>query len=351
MVPLALFGYFMCNVLLAWATLHQPYILTLKQTLSLPPPQNKNECIHSVIFELQPKIQLTQSSYKVTSFLDFQPFLRGFQPLNEYLKDLIIAIDNPAYFQRLVLPFSNVQITPLSNETAIWRFLNSPACKVHPYACQSKMKLEQYWLEIQYILKVFHVIYKKFLTAIHHIHYHPSQQQNMTIIKISEIYSLYGHYHAHTQILTPSEENFLDEFLKALYKINPSLHKSLTCMKRVGIFTWILGWGVYSNARSISKIKDNLHTLQKQNQLQDEQIKCLAKFLNLTMHQISRHSEMLYEMNTKIFIINNTLQHIIWNIDALHYESNVLHYFQTRIYRVHTSLYALGETLTHYMNI
>ena len=41
-------------------------------------------------------------------------------------------------------------------------------------------------------------------------------------------------------------------------------------MKRVGIFTWILGWGVYSNARSISKIKNNL---QKQNQLQDKQIK------------------------------------------------------------------------------
>ena len=50
-------------------------------------------------------------------------------------------------------------------------------------------------------------------------------------------------------------------------------------MKRVGILTWILGWGVYSNARSISKIKDNLQTLQKQNQVQDEQIKCLAKFL------------------------------------------------------------------------
>ena len=116
------------------------------------------------------------------------------------------------------------------------------------------MKLEQYQLEIQYILKVFHVIYKKFLTAIDHIDYHPTQQQNMTRIKRSEIYSLYGHYHAHIQVLTPSKENFLDEFMKALYKINPSLHKSLTCMKRVGIFNWILGWGVYSNPRSISKI-------------------------------------------------------------------------------------------------
>ena len=141
MVLLMSLGYLMCNVLIAWATLQQPYI---SKTLSSPPPQNKNEWVHLVIFKPQLKIQLTRSSYKVTSFLDFQPFLRGFQSVNEYLNDLIIDINNPTYFQRLTSPFDDVQITPLSNEMVIWKFLNSPACKVHPYACQSKMKLEQY---------------------------------------------------------------------------------------------------------------------------------------------------------------------------------------------------------------
>ena len=106
MVPLALFGYLMCNVLLAWATLHQPYISTPRQTLSSPPPQTK---MNGYIW----------SSYKVTSFLDFQPFLRGFQSVNEYLKDLTRDINNPNYFQRIVSPFSNFQITPLSNESLI----------------------------------------------------------------------------------------------------------------------------------------------------------------------------------------------------------------------------------------
>ena len=95
----------------------------------------------------------------------------------------------------------------------------------------------------------------------------------MTRTKRSIIYNVYGHYHTPTKILTPSEENFLDAFMKALYKINLSLHNNLSCMKRVSIFTWILGWCVFSNARNIAKIKDNLHTLQKQNQLQDKQIK------------------------------------------------------------------------------
>ena len=56
--------------------------------------------------------------------------------------------------------------------------------------------------------------------------------QNTIQVKRCEMYSLFGHYHTQTQTLTPSEEHFLDEFLEALYKINPSLHKSLTHMKK-----------------------------------------------------------------------------------------------------------------------
>ena len=83
----------------------------------------------------------------------------------------------------------------------------------------------------------------------------------MTRVKRSVFYDLYGQYHTRTKTLTPSEENVLNAFMKALYKINPSLHNNLSHMKRVGIFTWILGWGIFLNARNIAKIKDNLHTL------------------------------------------------------------------------------------------
>ena len=78
MVPHVLFRYLLCNILLAWATLHKSFLSIPGQTLSSPPPQNKNEWVHSVIYKPQPKIQLTGSSYKVTSFLNFQPFLKGF---------------------------------------------------------------------------------------------------------------------------------------------------------------------------------------------------------------------------------------------------------------------------------
>ena len=95
MALLMLFGYLMCNVLLALATLQQPY---LSKSLSSPPPQNPNNWVHSVIFKPQPKIQLTHSLYKVTSFLDFQPFIHGFQSVNNYLDNLWTDIENPYYF-------------------------------------------------------------------------------------------------------------------------------------------------------------------------------------------------------------------------------------------------------------
>ena len=70
------------------------------------------------------------------------------------------------------------------------------------------------------------------------------------------------------------------------------------------------------------------------------------------MHQVDKHSEMLYELDTKMLIINKTLQQLMYTLDIMRYESNLLHYFQNRIYRIYTSLYALQgdtESLFKYM--
>ena len=278
--------------------------------------------------------------------------MKGFQAVYQYLEDFKKDPNNSQYIQKLVFENIPVQIIPLSNETLIHKYFNTELCRFNPFSCTSKLKIEQYKLEIQYVDKVFHATYRKFLTAIDHIDYHPSQVQNTTRTKRSEDYAVHGYYCSYTRILTLSEEVFLDKFLIALHRINPSLNQDLSRMKGFGVLTWILGWGVLSNAQSIAKIKENLHTLQKQNQLQDKQIKYLAKHLNLTMHQVSRHEEMLYKMDTKMFIMNKTIQDIVMGISFLQYESDLLAYFQARILRLHSSLYALKgdvDSLYEYM--
>ena len=93
----------LCNVPITWATLQEPSIPTHGQSLSLPLPQNQNKWVHPVIFKQQPNIKLTQSSYKVTSFLDFQPFLGSFQAVNQYLEDFKKDLNNPNTFRNLFL--------------------------------------------------------------------------------------------------------------------------------------------------------------------------------------------------------------------------------------------------------
>ena len=46
------------------------------------------------------------------------------------------------------------------------------------------------------------------------------------------------------------------------------------------------------------------------------------------------------------------MQQLMWNFDAMQYETNLLHFFQNKLYRVYTSLYALQsdtELLFEYM--
>ena len=79
----------------------------------------------SIIFEPQPQMQLTHSSYKVTSFLDFQPFLQGFQNVKNYLDQLWTDIRDPFYYEYLFIPIQHIPIDPTINNSHIATFKNS----------------------------------------------------------------------------------------------------------------------------------------------------------------------------------------------------------------------------------
>ena len=89
-----LIGSLLCNVLITWAILQEPSMPTHGQSLSLPLPQNQNKWVHPVIFKPQPEIQLIWSSYKVTTFLDFQPFLESFQAVYQHLENFKKDLNN-----------------------------------------------------------------------------------------------------------------------------------------------------------------------------------------------------------------------------------------------------------------
>ena len=259
------------------------------QLLELP-PENKQNWAHPVIFEPQPKIQLTRSSYQVMTFLDFAPYIDGFNRVRRYIENYCYDLENPAYFNRIIQVSTNNGPSPLLNDQDLLAFHASNLCKHLPFECSTKLKIDCYKIEIEYLYELFSTTYHKFLNAIDHIDFHPSNlatSVNSTRMKRATWLKDNGFYYPYPFHLTPSKEKLLNCLLDMLKLMNLKLRDKLSRVKRFGIMMWILGWGVYSNSHSIRKIKQNLRDLQDQNILQDEQIKELAKHLNLTMTQVN----------------------------------------------------------------
>ena len=103
-------------------------------------------------------------------------------------------------------------------------------------------------------------------------------------------------------------------FLQAIKRVNLELHKKLIPVKHFDAMTWVLRWGVYSNPRAIKKTKDNLRILEGQNVLQEYKIHLLAKYLNVTYTMVKRHEKMLYEIDSRMYVFERTLQDIMNSI-------------------------------------
>ena len=224
-------------------------------------------------------------------------------------------------------------------------FQSSEYCKCLPYVCSAWLKIDRYLLEIEYLYDFFCHVYHKFLNAIDHINFHPSNlaaNDTSNRKRRSSILDIEGHYYPSPSKLTPSKEELLDRLLQTILEINPSLYNHMKRVKHFGLMTCILGWGIYSNFRSIRKM------------LQDKQIKELAKHLSLTMTQVNRHKDMLYELDSKLLILNRMLQDVMVQISYARYEANFVDHKQMRVNRIYMAIYALKEdidSLCEYMRV
>ena len=92
--------------------------------------------------------------------------------------------------------------------------------------------------------------------------------------------------------VSKEEIEVLDDIIKRVAAEYPELdRKVIKRVKRFGIMSWIMGWGVYSNWRQIKTIKRNIKKLYQQNLLQEKQIQDLAHHLNLTATRVQIHDK------------------------------------------------------------
>ena len=121
--------------------------------------------------------------------------------------------------------------------------------------------------------QLFNKIFEKFLKAIDHMEFHPTlgkeKKRGLAIDynrcstrdrDLSMIHQM--------RYLSPDDIEMLrqgNEIIQKTYlKLNNTKHRT----KRFGLATWLLGWGVYRNARDLRSIKRNIQNLYDQNVLQ-----------------------------------------------------------------------------------
>ena len=106
-----------------------------------------------------------------------------------------------------------------------------------------------------------------------------------------------------------------DELIKTKFLNHTTEHKRT---KRFGLAGWIMGWGL-GYFTSLRTIKDNIRTLQKQNQLQQNQIIELAHYLNITYAHVSTNRYAINNLQVQLAQVNQSLMVTMKAVQFLRY--------------------------------
>ena len=75
--------------------------------MSPPRQEHTSRYIESVIYEPLPRIVLSRSTYKITSFIEFAPYIESFKAFERFLNRFTRDLDNPDF----VGPLYNINRT------------------------------------------------------------------------------------------------------------------------------------------------------------------------------------------------------------------------------------------------
>ena len=311
---------------------------------------------NSVLFEPMVHIRLSRSTYKVTSFIEFAPYIQSFTNFEKYLAQFVKDIQDPARVSGFVNLLTQHKSTILSNSQAreFSKFIqdhpcgkgrNNPTkvCKYNPtrggwdrhacirqydMVCRTKSQFRAVADTALYINQSFAQIKEEFLSVIDHLE---TSDEEPKLKKRKE------HNDRVRQELKISYSRVSTEELQTLNFVvgkveesYPAIKDKLKRVKRFGVMSWVLGWGVYSNYKQIETLKENVQTLYDQNLLQEQQIQDLAQYLNLTATRVQLHDKMLYniqvrlnQLNFSVAALQDLVQYTIYSNNML-FDANIV---------------------------
>ena len=323
---------------------------------------------YPVIFEPLQNMQTSRSTYKVTSFIDFTPYLEYFQQFEGYLEAFKSSIND----------FENDPILQEFREQTVraTRNIKGEACRHYPTCYSQSLLYKLRTIEIQaiayrrerercmarhmqaclvlkqfeYILNVTEYVNEsylrvkaKFLRAIDYVE----------DINVGEPTPTGSSSRQKRDSGTPfdtrvtlEETKYLIKLLTDLAAWDPTQNVTHREKRFIPLFA-SLGAAIGSivNAGQIKKIKRNIAILQEATLLQDQQIMELARYADLTAARIRLHDTQIYGLQYKLLVVEDGIKEMIDVSNFQVYTSYHVTIAQTILSRLQTGTVSIENNI------
>ena len=316
---------------------------------------------YSVIFEPLQNIQMSRSTYRVTSFIDFEPYLQYFvnfeRYLEKFLRNLESFVEDPVLREfKWGSPTTHsgeegldcskrpkCEITTLlfevRNQNArmeAYRIQRERCIACHFHVCLALKQFDHLLNVTLQLYQNFERVKNRFLRAVDHV----EQTHNHAELGAEEN----GRPKRATTPkggpkLAQAEASFLCQTLAMIENWEPRAPGNTTKPARKKKFLDILaGIGSIVNTIQIKKIKKNIRILQAQNILQDQKIDELARFMNLTAARVRLHDKEIYSLQVRMMRLEEGLQEMTDTTNFHIYATHQINLAQAAVFRLQLGL-------------
>ena len=323
---------------------------------------------YPVIFEPLQNVQTSQSTYTVTSLIDFTPYLEYFQQFERYLEAFKSSINNfendpvlqefreqtmratrnikgeayrnyPAcYSQSLVYKLRSIEIQAIA-----YRRERERCMARHMQACLVLRQFEHILNATEYVNENYLRVKAKFLRAIDYVE--DINVGEPTPTSPSPRHKRDSEMPFDTR-MTLEETKYLTKLLTDLAAWDPMQNVTLREKRFVPLFA-SLGAAIGSivNAGQIKKIKKNIAILQEATLLQDQQIRELARYADLTAARIRTHDTQIYRLQYKLLVVEDGIKEMIDVSNFQVYTSYHVSIAQTILARLQTGTVSIENNI------
>ena len=313
-------------------------------------------------------MQTSRSTYKVTSFIDFTPYLEYFQQFERYLEAFKSSINNfesdpvlqefreqtmratcnikgeacrhyPAcYSQSLLYKLRSIEIQAIAH-----RREREHCMARHMQACLVLRQFEYILNVTDYVNENYLRVKAKFLRAIDYV-------EDINVGKPTPTSSSPRHRRdSRTPFdtrMTLEETKCLAKLLTELAAWDPTQNVTHREKRFVPLFA-SLGAAIGSivNAGQIKKIKKNIAILQEATLLQDQQIRELARYADLTAVRIRMHDTQIYRLQYKLLMVEDGIKEMIDVSNFQVYTSYHVSIAQTILSRLQTGTVSIENNI------